>query len=72
MDGIEAEFEVGETVVYTGGSFKQGVVCTITGMDVEAGAVVYDNSLGHWGYGYQYRRCATQEAALGSEGRAAA
>lgn len=49
------EFTIGQKVLYRGAwGTNLPRVCTITGRGVEAGRVVYDNSLGHWGYAYQY------------------
>lgn len=42
------KFVLGQRVVY------RGQECTITGAGIEAGDLVYDNSLGHWGYEPQY------------------
>ncbi len=42
------KFVLGQRVVY------RGRECRIVGVGTEAGEIVYDNSLGHWGYESQY------------------
>lgn len=50
------EFTIGQKVLYHGAwGTNLPRPCTITGQGIEAGRVVYDNSLGKWGYAYQYQ-----------------
>lgn len=47
------KFVLGQRVVY------RGEECTIIDAGVEAGEIVYDNSLGRWGYEGQYTAVAS-------------
>ncbi len=50
------KFKVGDKVFYRGGwGTEAQVSCEITGVGEKNGLVVYDNSLGHWGFVEQYR-----------------
>ena len=50
-----ASRQVGDRVVYKGGwGTAEPKECTITGVGENNGRLVYDNSLGSWGYANQY------------------
>lgn len=49
-------FQIGDSVFYLGAwGTESAQPCTITAIGEKNGTLVYDNSLGHWGYAYQYQ-----------------
>lgn len=57
------QLTIGQKVLYRGAlGTNIPRLCTITGKGEKNDRTVYDNSLGHWGYAYQYELVLVQAA----------